>query len=98
ELAQKISKRHDQGKSYSDAEIGIRVGNVSDKFHVAKHLVMEIKDGQFSFHRNSDSIQRESELDGLYVIRTNVPAERRAAADVVRNTNGWRMSKRVFVR
>jgi transposase len=85
ELAQKISKRHDQGKSYSDAEIGIRVGKIEDKFHVAKHLVTEIMDGQFSFHRNSESIQRESELDGLYVIRTNIPAERRTSADVVRD-------------
>jgi hypothetical protein len=66
-------------------EIGIRVGKINDKFHVAKHIVTEIKDGQFSFHRNSESIQREFELDGLYVIRTNVPAERRAAADVVRD-------------
>jgi transposase len=85
DLTQRILKRHDQRKPYSDAEIGIRVGRVADKFHVAKHVVIEIKDGQFSFHRNSESIQHESELDGLYVIRTNVPAERRASADVVRD-------------
>jgi hypothetical protein len=72
-------------KPYSDVEIGICVGKVKDKFFVAKHAVTEIKDGQFSFHRNSTSIQRESEFDGLYVIRTNVSAERRALADVVRN-------------
>jgi transposase len=85
DLAQRILKRHDRGKPYSDVEIGIRVGKVADKFHVKKHVVIEIKDGQFSFHRNSESIQRESELDGLYVIRTNVPTERRASADVVRD-------------
>jgi transposase len=85
DLAQRILKHHDHGKPYSDVEIGMRVGKVKDKFHVAKHIVTEIKDGQFLFHRNSESIQCESELDGLYVIRTNVPAELRASADVVRD-------------
>jgi transposase len=85
DLAQRILKHHDRGKPYSDVDIGMRVDKVADKFHVKKHVVIEIKDGQFSFHRNFESIQCESELDGLYVIRTNVPAERRASADVVRD-------------
>ncbi|MDR1964707.1 MAG: transposase, partial [Planctomycetaceae bacterium] len=75
DFMKQISNRNDRGKPYSDSEMGIRVGKIVNKYHVAKYFVIEIKNGQFSFHRNSESIQRESELDGLYVIRTNVPLE-----------------------
>jgi hypothetical protein len=50
-----------------------------------RNLVTEIKDGQLLFQRNTQSIQEESELDGFYVIRTNVPAENRKALEVVRD-------------
>jgi transposase len=84
-LSQQFLKRNEKGKSFTDAEIGIRVGRVVNKYQVAKHFVTEIKEGQFSFQRNTESIQYESELDGFYVIRTNVPLEQRNALDLVRD-------------
>ncbi|MDR2705488.1 MAG: hypothetical protein LBC02_06890, partial [Planctomycetaceae bacterium] len=85
ELSQQIFKRAEKGKPFTDAEIGIRVGKMINKYHVSKHFVTEIKDGIFSFHRNTTSIQQESELDGLYVIRTDVPSAERGAPDIVRD-------------
>lgn len=67
------------------AEIGKKVGKVINRFKVAKHFTIMIEDGVFSFSRKEESIRRESDLDGIYVIRTSEPAERISAEDTVRN-------------
>ena len=65
------------------AEIGIAVGAVLDKHKVAKHFEVTIGDASLAFRRNPDSIARETRLDGIYVVRTSVPAEAMAAAETV---------------
>jgi transposase len=69
----------------TDAQIDIRVGRIINQCHVAKHFEMTITNGLFSFQRNAKSIQYESELDGFYVIRTNVPVDERETSDIVRD-------------
>jgi transposase len=53
--------------------IALRVGKVRNKFKMAKHFHLEITDDAFSFTRNQDSIAAEAALDGIYVLRTNLP-------------------------
>ena len=65
------------------AAIGLRVGAVVDKRKMAKHIVLEIEDGALGFRRNEASIRAEARLDGLYVVRTSVPAGQMGAADAV---------------
>ena len=67
------------------AEIGKKVGKVINRYKVGKHFALEIYDGAFSFSRKEETIRRESELDGIYVIRTSEPAERISAEDTVRS-------------
>jgi len=67
------------------AEIGKKVGKVINRYKVAKHFEITIDDGAFSFSRKKESIRRESDLDGIYVIRTSAPAQRISAEDTVRN-------------
>ena len=57
------------------AAIGQAVGAVLGRRHMAKHFHISITDETFSFAHNSVSIAAEAALDGLYVIRTNLPAE-----------------------
>lgn len=45
---------------------------------------IEICDGHFAYHRKTDQIAAEQALDGIYVLRTSLPAERLACADIVR--------------
>jgi transposase len=66
------------------AEIGKKVGKVINRYKVAKHFTVEIADGAFSFSLKQESIARESQLDGIYVIRTSEPADRLSAQDTVR--------------
>jgi transposase len=68
--ATKRTKRPMRGK---DA-IGLRVGKVIGKYKMGKHFELEISDEGFSYRRNEDKITQEAALDGIYVIRTSVPA------------------------
>lgn len=69
--ATKRTKRPLRGK---DA-LGLRVGKIIGKYKVGKHFDLEISDEGFSYRRNEDKITQEAALDGIYVIRTSVPAE-----------------------
>jgi len=64
-------------------KIGLRAGAVLGKRKMAKHFELTITDTAFSFARNEASIQKEAALDGFYVLRTSVPADRLDTAAVV---------------
>lgn len=55
--------------------IGLRVGRVIGRFHMAKHFELTITDTTLSYQRKTEAIDAEAALDGLYVIRTSLPAE-----------------------
>ena len=57
------------------AAIGQAVGAVLGRRHMAKHCQISITDETFSFTQNPGSIAAEAALDGIYVVRTNLPAE-----------------------
>ena len=65
--------------------IGLRVGRVLGRFKMGKHYQIYIEEEGFRYERQADSIEREKKLDGIYVIRTNVPAESMPASGVVRS-------------
>src|SRR6266849_2212220 len=56
------------------AGIGQAVGAVLGRRHMAKHFQISIGDAAFSFAQNPLSIAAEAALDGIYVVRTNLPA------------------------
>ena len=66
------------------AAIGQAVGAVLGRRHMAKHFQISIGDDTFSFAQNPLSITAEAALDGIYVIRTNLPAAQSDAAATVR--------------
>ena len=66
------------------AAIGQAVGAVLGRRHMAKHFQISIADETFSFAQNPLSITAEAALDGIYVIRTNLPAAQSDAAATVR--------------
>ena len=57
------------------AAIGVRVGKVINGHKVGKHFITTITDDSFSFARDLDKIVAEEELDGLYIVRSNVEPE-----------------------
>jgi Transposase DDE domain len=79
----RISERVQRGTLSGAAEIGKALGRVSGKYKVDKHFHTMITDTEFSFQRNQASIDAEARLDGIYVLRTSVPAESLDSAGVV---------------
>ena len=65
------------------AEIGLAVGAVLDKHKMAKHYELTITDTGLAWRRKNDAIAAEARLDGIYVIRTNLPAEALSAEQTV---------------
>jgi hypothetical protein len=63
-----------RGPLRGDAEIGVRVGKVINRHKMAKHFDLTIGEASFSFRRKHDAIAAEAALDGVYVVRANVPA------------------------
>jgi hypothetical protein len=75
ELA-KVAALVARGRLKTAAAIGLRAGRVVDAKKMAKHFELDIAEGAFAYRRRTDAIAQEAALDGLYVIRTSVPAER----------------------
>ena len=71
------------GRLRREAAIGVRVGRVKDRHHMAKHFELHIAEGRFSYRRRDEGIAAEAALDGLYVIRTSLGPGRLDAAGVV---------------
>lgn len=83
-------------KPLSAEQIGVKVGRVINRYKVAKHFEWTIETGVFRWSRRPESIRREAELDGLYVVRTSEPARRLSAADAVRGYKGLAQVERAF--
>ena len=73
------------GRLRSKDAIGLRVGKIVGRYKVGKHFRLEIGDTHFSYQRDLDGIASEAALDGLYVIRSSVAADKLSAEDLVRS-------------
>ena len=79
-VATKRAKQPFRGKD----RIALRVSKVLGRYKMAKHFLCQFEDNTFTFEQNKSSIDREAELDGIYVIRTNVSSAQASAEDAVR--------------
>lgn len=78
------SARRRKAKPMTEGELGEKIGRRVGRHRMAKHFTIDIRDGNFTFARDEESIARERALDGIYVVRTSEPADRLSAADAVR--------------
>lgn len=93
-IANEVTRR--TKKPLSKADIGIKVGRVINMYKVGKHFKLTIRDGFFDWERREDLIEREANLDGIYVIRTSEPKERMSGEDAVRNYKNLSVVERAF--
>lgn len=91
-VATRRKKRPLRGKQ----NIGLRAGKVLNRYKMGKHFQIQIEDGRFSYQRKQANIQKEESLDGIYVIRTNVPAEALSSEQAVRNYKSLSGVERAF--
>ena len=80
----------------SAAQIGQKVGKAINRHKVGKHFEVSIADGHLSFSRRSAAVEREAELDGIYVIRTSESRQALSAHDTVRSYKNLAQVERAF--
>jgi len=78
------------------AEIALAVGAVINRHKMAKHFEINISDAAFSFARKTAEIAAEAAIDGIYVVRTNLPAETCDDATTVRSYKSLALVERAF--
>ncbi len=93
---EKIKARVDAGKLAGRDEIGLRVGKMINQYKVAKHFELAIGERTFTFARKLGAIAAEAALDGIYIIRTSVPAAQMDSAECVRNYKSLANVERAF--
>lgn len=76
--------------------IGLRAGKVLGRFKMGKHFEIRITEKGFTWRRKKANIEQEKSLDGIYVIRTNVPTEALSSPDVVRSYKSLSGVERAF--
>jgi transposase len=82
-LARQVARR--RKRPMSQRNIALKAGPIVNRFKMAKHFELSIADGVFDYARQPASIEQESQLDGIYVIRTSEPETELSADDAVRN-------------
>lgn len=93
---EKVRRSVANARLHGQDEIGVRVGKVVNQYKVAKHFRLTINDDAFEFERDPQSIAAEAALDGVYIIRTSVPAAQIDAAECVRRYKSLAQVERAF--
>jgi transposase len=81
---------------HGTAAIALAVGAVLNTHKMKKHFDLNITDDAFSFARRTTEIAAEAATDGLYIVRTSLPAETLGDADTVRSYKSLARVERAF--
>jgi len=73
-LLAKVASQAQAGRVRGTDKIGVRAGKVINRYKVAKHFILDIGDDHLAWRRDQAAIDAEAALDGIYIIRTPVPA------------------------
>jgi Transposase DDE domain len=77
-------------------KIALAIGKVIDNKKVAKHFITDIGDDGFTWRRDEQKINQEAALDGIYVIRTSLPAAVLGTGGAVESYKALANVERVF--
>jgi len=77
-------------------KIALRLGRTVNRYKMAKHFAIEIGEDFLRFSRKEGQIAAEAALDGIYVLRTNLPAQALASDEVVSSYKALSGVERVF--
>lgn len=81
---EKVRGMVERGRLKGQDKIGLRVGKIIGKHKMAKHFRLDIAGDALHWRIDEEQVAAEAALDGLYVIRTSVAAERMSAEETVR--------------
>ncbi len=93
---ERVRQRVERGQLHGQDAIGVRVGKIINKYKVAKHFVLDIRDDGFDFSIDEAKVAAEAALDGIYVVRTSLPRERMDGDETVRSYKLLSQVERAF--
>ncbi len=96
EKLETIKKAVQAGRLKGAGKIGVKTGKIVGTYNMEKHFTLVITDETFTYERNEGTIKREADLDGIYVIRTNVPAQTMDAPEAVRTYKSLANVEKIF--
>jgi len=74
-----------------------RVGKVFEKYHIEKFFTWQVNDnGKLTFSLNEDVVKAEEELDGCFIVRTDVPQKEMNKDETVANYMGLKHVEKAF--
>jgi transposase len=76
--------------------IGLRAGRILNRYKMGKHFQLRIEEDSFHYQRKTANIEREENLDGIYVIRTSVKKEVLSSQQVVASYKSLSGVERAF--
>ena len=76
--------------------IGLRAGKILNHYKMGKHFQLRIEEDSFHYERKTANIEREKNLDGIYVIRTSVKKEALSSQQVVASYKSLSGVERAF--
>jgi hypothetical protein len=82
---ERVVQAVEAGRLRGQDAIGLRVGRVLGRFKVGKHFHLLIGEERFRYEREQAQIAAEAALDGIYIIRSNVAADRLPSEELVRS-------------
>jgi transposase len=77
-------------------KIALATGKVINKKKAARHLIVDIAGDGLAWRRDEQKIAEEAALDGIYVIRTSLPADVLGTASAVESCKSPENVERVF--
>lgn len=93
---EKVRITVENGRLRGQDRIGVRVGRVVNKYKMAKHFDLTIEETSFAYSVNAGRVAEEAALDGMYVVRTSLPAVKISAAEAVRSYKRLTQVERAF--
>jgi Transposase DDE domain len=93
---QEISERVKRGTLHGADQIGLAAGPALGRYRVKKHFQVQITDTTFTYQRNTEQIEAEAALDGIYVLRTSVTDTQLDSGEVVRSYKQLKHVERAF--
>jgi transposase len=90
--ATKRNKRPLRGKD----TIGMRVGRLFARCKMGKHFRCTITEDSFDYELKPESIKREADLDGIYIVRTSLSPGEMSAEETVETYKGLAVVERAF--
>jgi transposase len=91
-VAARRQKRPLRGKQ----NIGLRAGKILNRYKMGKHFELRIEEDSFHYERKTANIEREQNLDGIYVIRTSVEQQALSSRQVVASYKSLSGVERAF--